>query len=477
MEHFPIFLNLTGRRAVIVGGGTAAARKAELLANAGAVVTVVADRLGEDLERLLGRGRVIHATEPLAAMNLEGCALAIGAADDAAVNASLHDMARAAGIPVNVVDRPELCTFLMPAILRRPPLVVAISSGGLAPVLARTLRARLETLIPSAYGRLAQFAGAWRGRVAQRIADKTRRRRFWEDFAEGAAAERILAGDEAGAEKVMEARLEEAAAGGARPPVGEVYLVGTGPGDPDLLTFRALRLMQQADVVLYDRLIGDGILGLVRRDAERLYVGKTPQQHTVPQDEISRLMVGLAREGKRVLRLKGGDPFTFGRGGEEIEALGRAGIAFQVVPGITAASGCAAYAGIPLTHRDHAQACVFVTGHGKDGELDLNWDLLLQPRQTVVVYMGLLCLGQLARDYVARGGDPDMPAAVIEKGTRPDQRVVVGTMATLEARAAQESIGPPALIVIGSVVTLRRDLAWRTAGPETTAAPRKAASR
>jgi uroporphyrin-III C-methyltransferase/precorrin-2 dehydrogenase/sirohydrochlorin ferrochelatase len=380
------------------------------------------------------------------------------------VNRHLHALASAAGIPVNVVDEPDLCSFFMPSIVDRAPLTIAISSGGQAPVLARVLKARLESLVPAAYGQLAAFAGRWRQRVAVGISDPTNRRRFWEDFVGSAAAERVLSGDEVGADRLMDANLIEAGSGH---PTGEVYLVGAGPGDPDLLTFRALRLMQQADVVLYDRLIGEGIINLVRRDAERIYVGKLPKEHTMPQDDISAHMVKLAREGKRVLRLKGGDPFTFGRGGEEIEALARRGIPFQVVPGITAAAGCAAYAGIPLTHRDHAQACVFVTGHGKGDDLNLNWPLILQPGQTVVVYMGLTSLGALTSEYMARGGNPDMPAAIVENGTRHNQRVVTGTIAALQAKAEAAGIGSPALIIIGSVTTLRDDLAWNVTAAET----------
>jgi uroporphyrin-III C-methyltransferase/precorrin-2 dehydrogenase/sirohydrochlorin ferrochelatase len=276
----------------------------------------------------------------------------------------------------------------------------------------------------------------------------------------GPVAEHLFSNQPEQARSLMESQLQAAAAAGDKPPGGEVYLVGTGPGDPDLLTFRALRLMQQADVVLYDRLIGDGILNLVRRDAERIYVGKLKNNHTVPQEEIGRMLIDLAQQGKRVLRLKGGDPFVFGRGGEEIEALSEHGIAFQVIPGVTAASGCAAYAGIPLTHRDHAQACIFVTGHEKDGKLNLNWDTLVNPRQTVVFYMGLTSLASITRGLLDHGADPSTPAAVIENGTRAGQRVVAGTLHTLVDRTEQAEIKSPALIIVGSVVTLRDKLSW-----------------
>jgi uroporphyrin-III C-methyltransferase/precorrin-2 dehydrogenase/sirohydrochlorin ferrochelatase len=318
----------------------------------------------------------------------------------------------------------------------------------------------LETLLPSAYGRLARFAGSYRNRVKRSLSDATQRRRFWENAVHGPAAERLLAGQDAAAGDLMDAAVAQAEQTEGKLPLGEVYLVGAGPGDPDLLTFRALRLMQQADVVLYDRLIGEEILNLVRRDAERIYVGKMPKNHTLPQAEIATLLVKLARQGKRVLRLKGGDPFIFGRGGEEIEALAGEDIPFQVVPGITSASGCAAYAGIPLTHRDHAQACVFVTGHSKHGRLDLNWNALIQPRQTVVVYMGLSSLADITREFIAHGAEPATPAAVIDSGTRRGQRVATGTLETLADEAAGAEIRGPALIIIGSVVTLHDKLSW-----------------
>ncbi len=324
----------------------------------------------------------------------------------------------------------------------------------------RMLKARFETTIPAAYGRLAEFAGSYRDRIKELIPNMTRRRRFWEAMVSGPVAEHLFSSQHEQAESLMESHLEEAALAGDQPPPGEVYLVGTGPGDPDLLTFRALRLMQQADVVLYDRLIGDGILNLVRRDARRVYVGKLKNNHTVSQEEISKMLIDLAKQGKRVLRLKGGDPFVFGRGGEEIEALSENGIAFQVVPGVTAANGCAAYAGIPLTHRDHAQACVFVTGHEKDGELNLNWESLIQPRQTVVLYMGLSSLDAITRGFLSHGANPATPAAVIENGTRAGQRVITGTLESLLDKTAMASIKSPALIIVGSVVSLREKLSW-----------------
>ena len=461
MSHFPIVLKVEGRRALVVGGGRQAARKAELLLDAGAEVAVVAPRLEEDFARLSKNPRLHHLGATLDAETLQGCVLAIGASEaDETLNERLYALATEREIPVNVVDCPELCSFIMPAVVNRAPLMIAISTGGQAPILSRILRARFETLLPAAYGRLTEFAGAQRARVKDALHDPTLRRRFWERVVLGPVAERIFAGEEAAAAQLMDDAIAQAARSGEVDSTGEVYLVGAGPGDPDLLTFRALRLMQQADVVLYDRLIGEGVLKLVRRDAERYYVGKKAQDHTLPQEDIAALLVRLAREGKRVLRLKGGDPFLFGRGGEEIEALAAEGIAFQVVPGITAANGCAAYAGIPLTHRDHAQACIFVTGHGKDGVLELNWSALIQPNQTAAIYMGLSALADIAQGFIEHGAAPETPAAVVENGTRRQQRVVAATLETLAEAAEAAELQGPALIIVGSVVTLRKQLSW-----------------
>ncbi len=445
---------------MVVGDGTLAARKADLLLRAGCDLTVIAPAPNKDLARLLQEQQITHKTGDLGADDLDDCVIAFGASADTAVNQKLHSLAHAAGIPVNISDNPELCDFIMPALVDRSPLLVAIGSGGTSPLLTRMLKARFETTIPAAYGRVAEFAGKYRQRVKDSIPNMTRRRRFWETMIAGPIAEHLFSGQEGPATALMDSLLEEAAADGDRPPRGEVYLVGTGPGDPDLLTFRALRLMQQADVVLYDRLIGDGILNLVRRDASRIYVGKMKKDHTVPQEEISEILVRLAQEGKRVLRLKAGDPFVFGRGGEEIATLAENGVAFQVIPGVTAANGCSTYAGIPLTHRDHAQSYVVVTGHEKDGELNLNWNSLIQPRQTVVIYMGLTSLGTITEGFLSHGADPATPAAIIENGTREGQRVITGTLASLPDKTTAADIKSPALIIVGSVVTLQDKLSW-----------------
>ncbi len=470
MPHLPIFLAVAGTPCVVVGGGHVAARKVARLLACEARVTVVAPRLASAaLAALAAGGSLAHVARDFAPADLDAATLAIAATDDDAVNAAVAQAARERRVPVNVVDRPQLCTFIMPSIVERHPVQIAISTGGASPVLARLLRARIESLVPAAYGRLAGLAARLRGRVQSRLPDGTARRRFWEAVLQGPAAEYLFAGREQAAEQAFEAALEREAGD----PVlrGEVYLVGGGPGDPDLLTFRALRLMQQADVVVYDRLVAPAIVDLVRRDAERIYVGKAQDRHTLPQDEINALLVRLARQGRRVLRLKGGDPFIFGRGGEEIDTLAAQGIPFQVVPGITAAAGCASYAGIPLTHRDHAQSVLFVTGHLKDDRLDLNWEALLQPAQTVVVYMGVGALPHLARELLARGLPGDRPAAIVERGTTPRQRVLTGTLASLPDIAVAAAVQPPSLLIIGDVVTLHERLAWFAPAAEVQAGP------
>jgi uroporphyrin-III C-methyltransferase / precorrin-2 dehydrogenase / sirohydrochlorin ferrochelatase len=463
MRHLPIFLELGGKAAVVVGGGAAAARRAEHLINAGARVTTFATALSDDFHELLDAPNFRHEARDPQPRDFEDPVLCFVAVDDERLSAEAWAAAKGAGVWVNVADRPRFCDFIMPSIVDRSPLVIAISTGGASPILGRMLKARLESLIPAAYGRLAELMGGFRDAVARAIASPVQRRRFWETVLEGPVAEKALSGDDRSANAELSRAIERAAVESAEAPRGEVYLVGAGPGDPDLLTFRALRLMQKADVVLYDRLTDPHVMNLVRREAERIYVGKQPEDHELPQGEISALLVKLAREGKRVLRLKGGDPFMFGRGGEEIEALAAEGIPFQVCPGITAAIGAAAYAGIPLTHRDHAQACVFVTGHGKDGKIDLDWTALLQPRQTVAIYMGLRNVEALTREFVARGADADLPAAIIDNATRPNQRVVVGTLGTLAAKARAAELSGPAVIIVGTVVTLRNTLDWRPA--------------
>jgi len=456
METLPIFVKLAGRPCVVIGGGEVAARKVALLRECGARVTIVAPKLGATLASLAAGGEVTHRAARFAESDLGGAALVIAATGDRAVNADVSRCAQAHNLPVNVVDDPELCSFIFPSIVDRSPVIIAASTGGASPVLARLLRARLEALIPAAYGELARLAQRFRARVARAVPPEGRRS-FWERVLQGPIAELVLTGRVGQAEVELEAQLEGAHATQA---LGEVYLVGAGPGNPDLLTFAALRLMQQADVVLYDNLVSPPILALTRRDAERIYVGKRRAYHAMRQEQINARMIELARAGKRVLRLKGGDPYIFGRGGEEIESLAAAGVRFEVVPGITAAAGVAAYAGIPLTHRDYAHSCVLVTGHLKDGTMDLDWHGLARPKQTLVIYMGLLGLDALCRQLIAHGMPADMPAAVVQQATLPQQRVVTGSLSNLAAEVERAQLHAPTLVIVGDVVRLRDRLAW-----------------
>jgi len=458
MSYLPIALHIDGRPCLVVGGGAVAVRKVRQLRKAGGRVHVIAPDLAPELAALQKQGLVQWTRSDFSAAHLDQCALVIAATDDRAVNARVSELAQQRAIPVNVVDDPALCSFIMPSVVDRSPVTIAISTGGASPVLARLLRARLEALVPAGFGRLAELMKSFRERVRHRFPDTNLRRRFWEDILQGPVAEMLYAGQDKAALAALEKRLNDTGAAVQRS--GEVYLVGAGPGDPDLLTFRALRLMQQADVVLYDRLVAPALVDLCRKDAERIFVGKESDQHTVPQEELNQMLVRLARAGKRVLRLKGGDPFIFGRGGEEIEELAAAGIAFQVVPGITAAAGCASYAGIPLTHRDYAQSCVFVTGHMKEDKLSLNWPALVQPQQTIAVYMGVKGMEALCAGLLAHGMRADMPAAIIEQGTTAKQRVHVGSVASLPQLVRERDIKPPSMTIIGEVVRLHEKLAW-----------------
>jgi len=456
MDYLPIFLDIRERPCLVVGGGAVAARKTAQLLRAGARVTVQAPALSAGFGADLDASRMVHRAAGFSSADVTDHALVIAATDDPDVNRAVAAAAKARRIPVNVVDQPKLCSFIMPSIIDRAPVIVAVSSGGASPVLARLLRARLETLIPAGYGRLAALAAEFRDRIRARLAP-AERRRFWERALQGPIAELVFSGREAEAREALSAALADTrlAMGG-----GEVALVGAGSGDPDLLTFRALRLMQRADVVVYDRLVAPPILDLVRRDAERIYAGKARAQHALPQEDINHLLVRLAKEGKRVVRLKGGDPFIFGRGGEEIDTLAAQGIPFQVVPGITAAAGCASYAGIPLTHRDFAQSVVFITGHLQDGSMNLNWPALAQPRQTIVFYMGLVGIDILCRELVAHGLPATTPAALVQQGTTPQQRVLSGSLATLPGIVHRNDVKAPTLIIIGEVVRLRERLKW-----------------
>ena len=462
MDYLPLFLRLSDRPVLVVGGGKVALRKSELLARAGARIGVVAPEVLPELAELARASRGGVVLEPFHPDHLSEQVLVISATGIGDVDRAVHAAAQALRIPVNIADVPELCDFILPSILDRSPVIAAFSTGGRAPVLARKLRAELETLLPAGVGKLADWLGARRERIRAAQPDPALRLRAWERLVDGPVAERVYAGDEEGAEAVLVDELTAVSS------VGEVYLVGAGPGDPDLLTFRAFRLMQRADVVLHDRLVSDAVLDLVRRDAERIYVGKRRGEHAVPQPDINQLLVDLARAGKRVLRLKGGDPFVFGRGGEEIEQLAAVGIPFQVVPGISAANGCAAYAGIPLTHRDHAQSVRFIAGHLRDGTVDLDWAGLLQPRETLVFYMGRVGLPQICERLIEHGADPGTPIALVQQGTLPAQRVLVSTLRDMPAELASAEVRGPTLTIVGSVVSLHPRLSWFRSTPRST---------
>lgn len=458
MDSLPIFLDLKTRHCLVVGGGDVATRKVLMLLKAQAEVLVVAPSLCDALEQYVSNKDVKYKKAEFSPNDIAGHCLVIAATNNAEVNKLVSETAKAQNIFVNVVDSPALCSFIMPSIIDRSPVQIAVSSGGASPVLARLLRARLETLIPASYGRLAKLVQFYREIVKQRFKTSVERRRFWEGILQGPIAEMMFAGQEKQAHESLEKAVVEGSDQISK--AGEVYLVGAGPGDPDLVTFRALRLLQQADVIVYDRLVSKEILELARRDAEQIYVGKERDFHSLPQEDINHLLARLAKEGKRVLRLKGGDPFIFGRGGEEISTLAKEGVNFQVVPGITAAAGCSSYTGIPLTHRDYAQSVTFVTGHLKDGSINLNWNMLSQPDQTVVFYMGLKGLKTICEQLIAHGAAADLPIALVQQGTKQTQKVLIATLKTMPGIVEKTEVKPPTIIIVGEVVGLHKTLAW-----------------
>ncbi|MCT8089032.1 uroporphyrinogen-III C-methyltransferase [Acinetobacter sp. C_4_1] len=456
MDIFPISLKLQQQPCLIVGGGRIAYRKAVLLAKAGAVIDVIAPEIENDLVEIVRASQGQYVQAPFSPdIPLRDYRLVIAATNDKATNVQVFEACEAEKILVNSVDDLPHCRFMVPAIIDRSPLVVSIATNGKSPVLSRQIRTQLEASIPHGMGKLADFSGKWRAAVKAKIENPDERRIFWEDLYASPLKEQVFNDNLAEADRLIEQALMEWKA-----PKGEVYLVGAGPGDPELLTLKALRLMQQADVVIYDRLVSPAIMDLCRRDAEKVYVGKARSNHSVPQEGINALLVEYAAQGKRVCRLKGGDPFIFGRGGEEIQELFAAGVAFQVVPGITAASGCSAYAGIPLTHRDYAQSVRFLTGHLKEGSPELPWNELVYENQTLVLYMGLVGLEKICAQLIAHGQRPDMPVALISKGTTPDQKVVVGTLADIASKVTEHQIQAPTLTIIGEVVKLREQLQW-----------------
>ncbi|WP_180104385.1 siroheme synthase CysG [Acinetobacter sp. YH12108] len=456
MDIFPISLKLQQQPCLIVGGGHIAYRKAVLLQKAGAVISVVAPEIEARLLEIVQATAGQYVQAPFnSEIPLRSYRLVIAATNDAGVNRQVFEDCEAENVLVNSVDDPPHCRFMVPAIIDRSPLIISVASNGTSPVLSRQIRTQLEATIPHGMGKLAEFSGKWRSAVKAKITNPDERRIFWEDLYASPLKEQIFNDNLAEADRLIEQALNE-----WQKPKGEVYLVGAGPGDPELLTLKALRLMQQADVVIYDRLVSAPIMDLCRRDAEKIYVGKARSNHAVPQEGINALLVKYASEGKRVCRLKGGDPFIFGRGGEEIEELFAAGVAFQVVPGITAASGCSAYAGIPLTHRDYAQSVRFLTGHLKEGSPELPWNELVYENQTLVLYMGLVGLEKICAQLIEHGQRPDMPVALVSKGTTPEQKVVVGTLQDIASKVNEHHIQAPTLTIIGEVVRLREKLKW-----------------
>lgn len=460
MDFLPVGLKLTGACALLVGGGDTALRKARLLHRAGVRLRLVAPRWRADLAALVEQGGGDCQAREFEQADLGAVRLVVAATDDPALNRHIAGLCQQRDLLVNVVGQPALSSFVFPALIDRDPLFIAISSSGASPVLVRRLRTELEGWLPARWGRLAELISRFRQPLMRRLPQRKAREAFWERQLDGPLVEQVLSGHESEAHQALEAAIRDAPEQPAGDAPGEVYLVGAGPGDPDLLTFRALHLLQKAEVVLYDRLVAPEVVALARADAEKVYVGKARERHTLPQDNINDLLVHYARQGKKVCRLKGGDPFIFGRGGEELEKVVAAGIDFQVVPGITAASGCAAYAGIPLTHRDHAQSVRFVTGHRKDGSVDLDWPNLMASQETLVFYMGLVGLEEICRQLIAHGRDPATPAALVSRGTTDAQEVITGTLADLPADIEHREVHAPTLIIVGSVVSLQPRYRW-----------------
>src|ERR1700723_1422352 len=458
LNYFPAFFDLNGQKVLIVGGGEVALRKISLLERTGASIIVVAPKIAPQIRARAEAGRLTLVVREFAAEDLDGARLVIVATSRRAVNRWIAKLSESRNIPVNVVDDREASRFIVPAIIDRDPVMVAISTGGTSPVLARRLRERLEAMIPKRIGEFAAWLRSLRTSSRRNLRNTDERRRFFEAVVDGPAAQRFIAGDAQGALRIAQQLL--ATSSTAPPAGGEVTLVGAGPGDPELLTLKALRALQDADVILHDRLVPEGLLDMARRDAARICVGKAAGSIGSTQEEINALLIEHARQGKRVVRLKGGEPFIFGRGGEELEALAKAQISFSVTPGVTAAAGCAAYAGIPLTHRDYAHSVTFVTGHADREGREPDWRALAKPGLTAVFYMGLARVEQIAAQLAAHGAATTLPAAVIAQGTLQNQRVVTGTLATIAAAAAASNIQSPALLVVGEVVSLHASLAW-----------------
>ena len=453
MDYLPLFAELKQRPVLVIGGGEIAERKIKFLLRAQAQVQVVAETLSPALADLAARQALSWRATEFSDSLVDDVFLVIAATEDEALNQRVFAAANARYRLVNVVDNQALCSFVFPSIVDRSPLLVAISSSGKAPVLSRILREKIEALLPTSLGRMAEKASYWRNHLKTRLTSVTERRRFWERVFRGRFASLMQAGNETAAQQILEDELDNPGSTG-----GEIILVGAGPGDAGLLTLRGLQVLQDADVVFYDHLVTEGIRELIRRDAEQICVGKRAGEHSVPQHDTNQMLIAAAKAGKTVVRLKGGDPFIFGRGGEELQAAAEAGVPFQVVPGITAASAVTAYAGIPLTHRDYAQSVTFVTGHYKADSTPFDWSHLAQSRQTLAIYMGTMKAADISEQLIQHGRDATTPVAVISRGTRVDQHVAIGTLQDLATLAKDAPM--PALIVVGEVVQLHSTLAW-----------------
>ena len=455
MQYLPIFTKLDNKPVLVVGGGEVALRKCRAFLKARASVTLVAPWFCDELKEHAHNNEVTLIDAYFDESHLDGKMLVIAATDRDEVNNNVFELANARNVFVNVVDDQPKCTFIFPSIVDRDPITIAISSAGTAPVLARRLREKLETLIPHHIGPLATLVGGFRDKVKKRFKHFSDRRQFWEGVFDSSVVSKVQTGDTQAAQQQLEQMLDAKAE-----PEGEVYVVGAGPGDPELLTLKALQLMQQADVVVYDFLVSDEIMELVRRDADLICVGKRLGDHSVVQEDTNQMLVDLAKQGKKVCRIKGGDPFIYGRGGEEVQVLAANNVNYQIVPGITAAAGCSAYAGIPLTHRDHAQAIQFVTGHCKKDGQELDWQSLAKANQTLAIYMGVIKSPQIQSELLKHGRKADTPVAIIENGTRKNQRVVTGQLGELADLIERNSIISPALLIIGEVAALHSQLAW-----------------
>lgn len=470
MEYFPLFLKLSGRACLVIGGGNIASRKVSWLLKSGARVHVMALDINDSLKEWANSADYsqklsleVRSVVSVDELPLKEQFLVVAASSDRELNRQVAERCELLDVHCNVASRTSLGDTILPSIIDRSPVVLALHSGAKSPTVTRFLKRQLEAFVPRKISALVAWAEQWRKTVKQRLPSEVVRLRLWDRVLSGMVAEHLYDGQSSSADSIMEQHLEEAESGQLW---GEVFLVGAGPGDPELLTLKALRLIQQADVVLYDRLVSDPILALLPPKCERIYVGKKQADHAVPQVEINQRLVDLAQQGRNVLRLKGGDPFIFGRGGEEIELLADSGVSFQVVPGITAASGCASYAGIPLTHRDHSQSVRFITGHLKSNQVNLDWPELATPNQTLVFYMGLSGLNEICRSLIQYGRGEQTPAAIVEKGTTPQQRVITGTLATLPDLVASQDVSAPTLLIVGEVVQLQFQLAWFNQTPE-----------